>query len=285
MAGEMTTEVEPREDLDAGVGDEVDPSTAAGGMESEGVDEGAPDSSAISEAMIGRAKDYGLSSDDLTGMNEERLGRMFSAIDRRIMQPQSVQGPTGPAMPSAVPTPVTAMPEQYAPLKLEFGDDLDESVVKPFQSVVDHLNGQLKEVHAFRQEARNELQAMNLLREFSDFDRFVTGLGDDWTADYGTGPTIDMDPQSAEFQKRMQVFHGARTLQSDALQRRQRISVNDSRMRSHHGIHWDRIAEHERNKLDGKIDRRRKGFSERPVKGKAPAMSPREEAIRAWNEQ
>ena len=123
---------------------------------------------------------------------------------------------------------------------------------------------------------------MNVLREFSDFDRFVTGLGSEWNAEYGGGTTMEMDPQSANFQKRLEVFQGARSLMSDAQRRGQRMSNSDALTRSHRAVHWDRIAEHERNKLDGKIDRRRKGFSERPVKGKAPAMSPRDEAIAAW---
>jgi len=244
---------------------------------------GSDEPSGVSEALIGRAKDYGLSQDDLEGFDEARLERMFSAIDRRIMQPQSQTQPMSAPAPmttGATPTPMTS--EGYTPLKIEFGDDLDESVTKPFTTVVDHLNGQLKDIHAFRQQAVMELQAMNVLREFSEFDRFLTGFGDEWNKDYGSGATVDLDPQSKEFQKRLEVFNGAKSLRSDAARRRQRMSVSDSLTRSHRAVHWDRIAEHERTKLDGKIDRRRKGFGERPVKGKQPAMSPREEAIEAW---
>jgi hypothetical protein len=153
------------------------------------------------------------------------------------------------------------------------------------KTVVEQLNGKLKEVYDFRRQAQEELQAMNVLREFSDFDRFLSGLGEDWVSDYGTGATVDMDPQSNEFRKRLEVFNGAKSMQADAQRRRQRMSVSNALTRSHRAVHWDRIAEQERKKLDGKIDRRQKAFVERPTKGKSPAMSPREEAIEAWKQK
>ncbi len=236
------------------------------------------DEPAISDALLGRAKDYGLSASDLEGFDDTRLERMFSTIDRRLMQPQS---PTGPAA-AAGPVPVAPGMGEYTPLKVEFGDELDESLITPINTVVEHLNGQLKEVHAFRQQAQSELRAMNVLREFSEFDRFVSGLGEDWAPEYGSGVTVEMDPASSEFQKRLDVFNGAKSLRADAHRRRQRMSMSNALTRSHRATHWDRVAEHERKKLDGKIERRRKGSAERPVKGKQPAMSPRDEAIEAW---
>lgn len=242
--------------------------------------------SGLNEALLGRAQGYGLSADDLTGLDDARVERLFGAMDRRIMQPGGGTQATGygEQYPGArSPEPGAPMPGQYEALKIEYGDELDESVRAPVQSVVEHLNGQLKQMHAFRQEVQQELQAMNVLREFSGFDRFIHGLGEEWVAEYGTGPTMEMDPQSKEFQTRMQVFNGGRSLESDAMRMRQRISKKDSQMRSHHGVHWDRIAEKEAAKLNGKIAQRRKGFSEPPVRGKTPAMSPRDEAIAAWN--
>ncbi|KKN54702.1 hypothetical protein LCGC14_0589710 [marine sediment metagenome] len=285
------SDVEPRDvadDVQEPAGDVVEPSDV------QVVDEPAsesvpaadePSGAAISEAILGRAKDYGLSPADLEGFDGPRLERMFSTIDRRIMQPPA--GQVQPQVPGA-PAPVTpgmapgVVPGDYTPLKIEFSDELDDSLVGPIKTVVEHLNGQLQEVHAFRRQAQEELRAMNVLREFNDFDGFLTKLGEDWAKDYGVGATVDMDPQSSEFQKRLEVFHGAKSLQADAQRRRQRMSVSTALTRSHHAVHWDRIAEMERTKLDGKIDRRRRGSAERPVKGKQPAMSPREEAIEAW---
>ena len=284
---EVTTEIEATADAGLQASDDQATTTEAQIPEPE-VSSSESEAPAISDGMFGRAKDYGLSQDDVSGFDDARLDRMFSAIDRRIMGSQVPAGQaTGYSPEARSPEPVASAPAAsapvaYSPLKLDFGDDLDESVVGPFKSVIEHMNGQLKSIHESRLQVQQELQAMNVLREFSDFDRFVTGLGSEWNAEYGGGTTMEMDPQSANFQKRLEVFQGARSLMSDAQRRGQRMSNSDALTRSHRAVHWDRIAEHERNKLDGKIDRRRKGFSERPVKGKAPAMSPRDEAIAAW---
>ncbi|MEE9597966.1 MAG: hypothetical protein V3V96_14430 [Acidiferrobacterales bacterium] len=230
----------------------------------------------ISEATMARAKGYGLSQDDLQGFDDARLERMFAGIDRRIMQPQVGQVPTGPV--AGAP----AQARDYQPLKIDFGDDLDESVTKPLKTLLDHLNTSLGDVHSFRQQAASELRAMNLLRELTDFDRFVAGLGEEWTSVYGTGSTIQMDPQSNEFQTRLEVFHGAKGLVTNAATRRQRLGISASQLQSHSAKHWDRIAEMERNKLNGKIDQRRRGSVERPTKGKQPSLSPRDQAIERW---
>lgn len=240
---------------------------------------------ALSEAMIGRAGAYGLSAEHLTGLDDSQVERLFGAMDRRTMRPEAgpVNAGYGQQVPRAVsPQSVAAMTEQYEALNVEYGDDLDESVRAPFKSVVDHMNGQLKQIHEFRHEMLQELQAMNVLREFAGFDQFIGGLGDEWNGPYGTGSTLDLDPQGAEFQKRLEVFHGARSLMADAQRRGQRMAVKDAQKRSHHAVHYDRIAGQNTEQLNGKIARRRKGFSEKPVKGKTAAMSPHEEAVAAW---
>jgi hypothetical protein len=172
-------------------------------------------------------------------------------------------------------------PMDFTPIKVEFGDDVDEAMTKPFHTAIDQINKGFMQLHASRQQVQQELSAMNLLRRLADFDGYVNGLGDEWTGDYGTGATISMDPESAAFKKRMEVFNGAGPLQADAGRRRQRLGDVDAWNRSHHGVHWDRIAEHERKKLDGKVAARKKGFGERPTKGKPGTMSPRDAAIAA----
>lgn len=234
----------------------------------------------LSPEMLQRAESYGLPQSDLEGMDTGRLDRMFAAIDRRIMQPQTAGVPG--AAPQGGP-PMSVPAGGYTPLKIDFGSDLDESVVGPIKMVVDHLNKQMQEAHVFRHHALQELQAMNVLREFGDFDRFVSGLGEEWTSVYGSGATEDLNPDSAEFQKRLEVFHGGKNLLGDAQRRRQKMTRSDSLLRSHHAVHWDRIAEHEQKKLNGKIEQRRQGFTERPTKGRPSAMSPRDSAIAAWN--
>lgn len=252
--------------------DAIEPSTPDETTEVESAD----DEVGLSDALLGRAKEYGLTQDDVRGLDEPRLNRMFANIDRRIMQPQAQQ-------PASQPTAQTSAPAGYTPFALELGEDLDESVSKPLKQLVDHVNAQLTGAHAFRQQTASEFQAMSILREFDDVDRFVTGLGDDWAADYGTGPSMHMDPQSGELRKRVEVHQGAKALLADAKRTGQRMTMAAALKRSHHGVHWDRIAEHAEKKINGKIAGRRRSAGERPTKGKAPAAAPRDGAIAVWN--
>lgn len=202
----------------------------------------------------------------------------MAAIDRGRMRPQQIPAATPPTAPQGqVP-----QAQEFVPWKLEMPDDLDESVTKPFQSVVEQMNRQMQQMHKMRQHTQVELQAMNLLRQLDDYDRFIGGLGEEWQKHYGVGSTVDMDPQSAEFQERMKGFHGGKGLQADAISRRQQMTQTAGWLRSHRADNWDRIAEMERTRINGKVDARKAQFGERPTKGKEPAMSPREEAEAVW---
>lgn len=260
-------------------GEPVDEIPAGAGPEDEtSADAEVAAAPAISDALIGRARDYGLSQNDLEGLDDPRLETIFAAIDRGRMAP----APTAPPVDQIVPRNTPTAASIYAPLKLELGDDLDESVMKPFQSVAQHVNDQMKEMHSFRDEVRQELQALNLLREVTDFDGFISSLGEEWNPDYGVGSFLEMDQSSREFKKRMDVYNGARSLITDAAQRRQPMSLANAHLRSHRAVNWDRIAEIERNKINGKVAKRRQGFSERPTRAKPSALSPRDEAVRAF---
>ncbi|MHC4176285.1 MAG: hypothetical protein ACYSWU_02195, partial [Planctomycetota bacterium] len=170
----------------------------------------------------------------------------------------------------------------FNPLKLDVPDDVDESIVKPLNALVDHMNNQMRDVAIYRQQVQKELHAANLAQEVSQFDTFVAGLGDEWKEHYGTGATLDMDPNSPVFKNRMEVFFGAQNWRQDAKRRRQHMNKPDSWKRGHHAVNWDRVAELTGKKTDAKVDRRRQGFSEQPTSGKPTGLSPKEEAIRAW---
>lgn len=233
--------------------------------------------SPLDNALVERAKGYGM--DDLEGFDAPRLEKMFASIDRRLMQPQQQQMQY--QQPQQV-QPQAVMPTEYTPLKLEFGEDIDESLVAPLQGVVEQLNNQLGDVHKFRQQVNQEFQTLNLLREFNQFDSFINALGDEWHSDYGQGATLEMDPKSPEFLKRLDVFTGSQNMSRTAAQRGQSLNRGESWKRSHHAVNWDKIAEKANAKVTGKVESRQRSFGERPTKGKSPAMSPRDEAMAEW---
>lgn len=242
---------------------------------------GEADTSPHDSGLRSKATEYGLTDDDISGLDGPRLERMFTAMDRRIMQP---------VIPAVTPvqtgvTPVEAGAQAgkvgYSPFKLELPEELDEPLAKTFQGVVDHLNAQMAEVNQFRQMAATELAAMNMLRDFDGFDRFIEALGDDWEKDYGRGPTVDLNPNSAAFKKRLEVFTGSRSLADDFARRGMPMPRSDSWTRSHRAVHWDRVSELERKKLAGRVDGRQRQFAERPGKGGKPERSVDELALAA----
>ncbi len=241
----------------------------------------------LDSGIASRAKAYGLSEADIEGFDGGRVESMMASIDRGRMLPQQQQPQTfpSPAQPGTMNTPPAgqpkAMPTGYTPLKLEFGDELDESIVSHLKAIQDHSNAQIQNLHQMNVQSSQQMHAMNLMRELTDFDRFVGGLGDEWQKNYGTGATLDMDFQSPEFAKRMEIFQGGKGLQAHAAAGRQNMNAAKSWLVGHRANNYDRILEMDRNKTNGKVVARQKGFGERPTKGKAPAMSPREGAIEA----
>lgn len=244
----------------------------------EGEDVGEPIEPALSAEIIERAKGYGLEGDDLGyfGGEDSRAERMFAAIDRRTM------GPTPGAVPEAQPNTVIQQQEAYKPFEVTFGEDLDESVSGPMRGMVDHFNTTMKQAHEFRQAVENEIRAINLMSQLNNFDGYINGLGPEWAEQYGAGSTLDMDPQSKAFQTRMDVFRGGDSLMANQ-NGQGTMRQGAAWKRSHQGHNYDRIAEMERKKLEGKITERSTQFGERPTSGgkKPSGLTPREAAVKA----
>lgn len=246
----------------------------------EGVEETAAEETeavSLSPEVLARAQEYGLGADDVQGFDAPRLERMFAGIDRRIMgqsapAPESTVAPQQSQQQAAV---------EFKPFALELTDDIDESVSAPIKTMVEHLNSQMKEIHEFRQQALAEMNAINTLRNIEAFDRHLQSFGDGFEDEYGKGSTLDLDPQSKQFQNRLKIYNGGNDLLENATKRGEAMRGGEGWLRSHRAMHWDRITELARKQVGEKIDKRKSQFGERPTKGKAPAMSPREEALAA----
>lgn len=259
-------------------GEEVSPDVESPTEVGTEATEGATDASALSEGVLGRLRDNGLDAAMFVGMDDARVESMLSAIDRRVMAPQPQSQPVQQQVP-------TELPAEYEPMTLMLSDDLDASVSGPMGKLLEQVNGQMKQVHQFRQQMNQELQAINLLREFAEFDRHVSSLGEEWSEEYGSGSTMDMDQNSRQYQNRLEIFSGAQSLVSDAGRRGSHIGRNDAWTRSHRAKHWDKIAAGERKKLDTQVKKRQASFGERPSKSKGETQSPRDAAIAAMRGQ
>ena len=235
---------------------------------------------APSEAVLRRASnDYGLSADDLHGFDDRRAERLFAAFDRRLMRPPAQPHPAAPQ-----PTPAGGEPiPGFSPLKIELPDDVDDSIATAFNTAQEYMNTQMKELQTFRQAMAQEIQALNLIRELTDFDRMIDSLGDDWSGQYGNGPTTELDSTSEQLRNRLDVFWGAKTLQQDAARRRQPLTMREAWRRSHGAKFLDQIAEQHGKKLGEKAERTRHASGERPSKSRGKeVVTPREAAMSAW---
>lgn len=240
-----------------------------------GQESGQGSEAAVDSGLIERAGQYGLSAEDIEGWDESRLNRVFTAFDNRIMSPAAQ-----PQQPVAQPSQqVNAMPSGFNPLKVEFGEEIDEALVGPLKSLVEQLNVHLGDGHKSRQDVKKQFQRLTAQRRFSQFDRWVESQGDGWAKEFGSGNTLDLDPNSAEFQTRLDVFLGGDRLLEDSAARGQKLKQSEAWNRSHHGRHWNKIEEKALDKVNKKVERRQRSFGERATKGKEPAMTPKEAAI------
>lgn len=227
----------------------------------------------LSAEILSRAKSYGLDAEDLAGLDDSRLQSMFAKMDRRSM------GPSVPKAPAAPKAPITTAEQTFVPFELKLDEFVDESIATPLKGIVEHLNGQMKEVHSYRQRVLKELNAINTVRAVQEFDRYIESLGGDWSDKYGSGSTLEMDSESPEFQSRLEIYTGAEGLVANSKKRGSTMMRRDSWERSHRATNWDRIADQARKDVGNKVDRRVSQFAERPTRGTVPAMTPREAAI------
>lgn len=233
-------------------------------------------------ALVQRSERIGLSAKDLEELGGDRVSSILAAVDRHIMNP-----PKETEMPSQA-QPETKTPEApagYEPLKIEFEEDVDESVQKGIRTPMETLDKKLGEMHKRFDQFQQEVAAIHFMNDLSMFDRMIDGLGEDWKEHYGEGPTMELDPQSDTFKRRMSAFVGGRRLAAD--HRRSGLKMSDSQAwkRAHESANIDRLRELERKRLESDLKNRQKSFGERPASGRAQQLSPFDAAVAAMKGQ
>jgi len=281
------------DDVDGVMDDMVDDSMDDSGLDT--VDESVDDVSiddggqvddlessvSLSEGMLSRAEQYGLSKDLLDGMDDKRAEALFAAIDQRLMAPPSNDGGDGDKLPAQSAPPQTIFGEFQEPFKVEFGEDIDESVSSPVSGLVESLNKEFRQLHEFKESLGRTIGELNLRRELADFDSHIASMGDEWSDVYGSGPTVDMDQKSEAFKNRMEVFWGSQSLINDSQRRGNQLGRRDAWTRSHAAKNYTKLEERARKKVVDNRQKRESMVSERPSGGKTPKMTPREAAIAA----
>jgi hypothetical protein len=221
----------------------------------------------LSTEMIQRAKEFNMTEETARGLGAETLAGMFAGIDRRIMNPQQqAQHPVQQQQQQA------PMPTEFVPLKIEFSEDVDESLTAPFNSFMEQVNQRLAEGHTFRQETVQKQKRDVVRGQLSEMDTYLSDLGPEWESVYGKTATLQHQDMNDPFAlKRLEIWGGAARAFSDAARAGHPISKAESFKRAHHSVNWDKIAEKTREKMNGQVADRQKSFGNRSTgKGTSP---------------
>lgn len=163
----------------------------------------------VDEDLLARARDAGLSDDDISEFTEAQLEKALTLYDRKL-----IKGELEPAEPEpeeeviAEEPPVEFDPKDYG-LDPEFGDP---AVIEAFKKL--HEKGQdaskrmSQEIGGLKDHIRNQAREAFQGR----FDSFVNELPKEYQELLGEGPTADLMEESSEFQLRKDVADTANAL-------------------------------------------------------------------------
>jgi hypothetical protein len=269
---------------------EIEEPGSAGPDETVTVDEGTePETQTFSDATLAMAQSYGLDADSLSGLDDAGAQRLFSGIDQRMMGRQPMYQP-GNGQPvqqqqqmqqqqQQVQQPATQVPV------FELGDlsEFEEPIANQFKAVGDYVNKTVGGMTQHLQAANQQIADMTTMMELSAFDSFVGSLGDEWTKDLGKGATLDLDPNSLQYQKRVELFQQGKTLGATHAQMfGKHLPPAEAWKRAWSGQYADRIGNQSRKQLSKDLKKRQALITERPQRGEGPATSPREAAEAAF---
>lgn len=190
----------------------------------------------ISPEAQERIKLYNITDAEVAGAGSvEQLNTMLNALDYAIgrqIKSQMQQAPpnqsTGTGQPSPqvgqIPTqqnatvsPAPPQPAATEFAKVDFDDDLTDPALKALGQNVQKLQPYADKVTQLEQQVRTltaHLQHQELTRQLAEFDDALNAAGDGVQELIGSGPTLALDRNGAEFKKRVEVLQLAEALRA-----------------------------------------------------------------------
>ncbi len=195
---ENTEEKSDEPEADAEASDTVTPSAEP--------DDDAP---ALDAGLISRAKEAGLSDDDLSVFTTEaQLERVLTHVqraeDRALVRPTATKEPGEPE------------PEQV-PEELNLGLDpeyQDPEVIKAFKALDQRHQAQNKELRDQLGELTEHMREQGRRAHQSEFDSWVASLPKEYAEFLGEGPTSELNENSSAFKARNDVALAAGAMES-----------------------------------------------------------------------
>ncbi len=247
---------------------------------------------------VSRARMFNMTEEDLRTVPRETVERMIAGADKALIDAFSrdqaaVQAPiTTPGI-SPVVAPAVA-PADFSFDKFDVNFDPDEEVAEPitrgmkamqehsvkqFEKLHQHYDAKFKAVEAFNANTQHQ-------QDYAILDRYIEGLGKEWRGVFGKGATLDMDPRSQEYLKRLDL----RTAAVGTMEVNKRLTGRplphaEALPRALNSMFYEKASTIEREKADAKRKELQNSAAVRPRSGTTglPAGSIRQRATELAN--
>lgn len=256
--------------------------------ENTGVAEAEPSSSETTEVVsdpetpevldpqyVSRAQMFNMTEEDLRAVPRPIVERMIAGADRALLEAMRREPSTSPSSPATV-TPPPAAPGDLSFDKLELTFDSDEEVAEPItknmKAMQEHSAKQFEKLHQHYQEKFRAVEQFaaqtQRQQDYAILDRYIDGLGAEWSGVFGKGATLDMDPRSQEYLKRGEL----RTAAIETMQINERLSgralpAGEALPRALNSMFYEKASAIEHEKADAKRKELQDAAAVRPRSG------------------
>lgn len=237
----------------------------------------------LDSGYVERASTFGLTEDDLRVVPRDTIERMIASADRAMIQSayrdngQQVQHPHVPQ--ERRENGQFAPPSDFAfdPFELKFDQDVeaDAPLTKNVAALHDHFSKQFQKLHQHYEQKFKDVfgfrDSMLRQQDYALLDRFVEQQGPDWSAVFGKGQTLEMNPQSQEFLNREEVRTAAIAMIERSARMGRKMTAAEALPRARNALFMEKAFAIERAKANGKRDALAAGAVDR---SKPPTNAP-----------
>ena len=232
----------------------------------------------LDPSYLADAGRFNMTEADLRALPRDVVQRVIAGADRANLEAfrREQRSPYQP--PSAAPAPanVTQEPFAVAPFELTFEGEEEEAkdspVARKLAALNKHYGDQSKRQHDHYQgelrALRDAVTGFQQQAHYGVLDRFIDGLGAEWSGLFGKGSSSDLDSRSQEFLKRDEL--GTAAIEHRQIHERltgRPLPVAEALRRALHSLHYDKASAIERAKADAMRAKLAAGASDRPKPG------------------
>ena len=242
----------------------------------------------LDPSYVSRAQIFNMTEEDLRTVPRATVERMLNGADRALIEAfrreQNTNGYDPRGREDASPAPQSG-DFTYEPFTPTFGpeEEVAEPIVKNLTAVQAHHAKQIERLHQHytkKFEAVHDFaSSVQRQQDFAILDRFIDGLGPEWSGVFGKGPRLEMDQRSQEFLKSEEL----RTAAIEAMQIHGRLTgrplpASQALSRALNAMFSEKASAIERAKADAK---RKELQATATIRPKASGGNPQNSGIRA----